>query len=208
MLELKNKPMTLQVLIEKECTRMGVTDLEFTRLIGIKKFHKVKPFIKQVKGNQMGKMIHMRHQMANVLDVPIEKLDRAIQASKDAYYGKIDADWRAAFQPHAVLVTANKIPRPIFVAVMTGSAQKLYIIPPDSLSKLSWPVWLARNVPEELPAFGKIEGFVINYTPDHAVRFDLVGNPVETLNSTYRRGLGHMRGISPQVIGAELSLRS
>ena len=195
MLELQNEPMTLQVLIEKECARMGVTDLEFTRLIGIKKFHKGKRFIEQVKGNQMEKMIHMRHQMANVLDVTLEQVDSAIKESKDAYYRKIDADWRAVFQPHAVLITANKIPSPIFVAAITGSAQKLYIGTPANLSQLAWPSWFVKNLPEWLPGFGDVQGFVINYTPDRAIRFDLLGNPVETLNKALRRGSAWMNGI-------------
>ena len=136
--------MTLQILIEKECARMGVSDQEFTRLIGIKKFHKVKPFIEQVKCNQMKKMLPMRHRIVDVLDVTIEQVDEAIQASKDAYYGEIKAAWRASFQPHAVLVTANKIPSPIFVAAITGSALKLYIVPPENLSQLAWPSWIGQ----------------------------------------------------------------
>jgi len=136
-------------------------------------------------------MIHMRHQMVDVLDVTIGQVDEAIQASKDAYYGRIDAAWRATFQPHAVLITANRIPSPIFVAALTGAAQKLYIDPPANISKLAWPGWLVKHVPEGLPAFGKVKGFVINYTPDHAIRFDLLGNPIEALDSAYRRGTTH-----------------
>ena len=49
---------------------MGGTDQEFARLIGIKKFHKAKAFIEQVKGNQMEKMIHMRHQLAGAATLP------------------------------------------------------------------------------------------------------------------------------------------
>lgn len=198
MLKFRSEPMTLQILIEKECARMGVNDQEFTRLIGIKKFHKEKAFIEQVNCNQMKKMIHMRHQMVDVLDVTIEQVDEAIQTSKDAYFGQIDAAWRASFQPHAVLITVNKIPSPIFVAAITGSAKKLYIATPTNLSPLAWPSWFAKSLPEELLAFGKVEGFVINYTPDHAVRFDLLGNPLETLDAPYRRGPVRMLGISTE----------
>jgi len=187
----QNEPITLRVLIQTECARTVVNEQEFTRLLGIKKFHKAKSFIEQVNGNRMKKMIHMRHQMVDVLDVTIGQVDEAIQASKDAYYGRIDAAWRATFQPHAVLITANRIPSPIFVAALTGSAQKLYIDPPANISKLAWPGWLVKHVPEGLPAFGKVKGFVINYTPDHAIRFDLLGNPIEALDSAYRRGTTH-----------------
>jgi hypothetical protein len=36
--------------------------------------------------------------------------------------------------------------------------------------------------------FGPATGFVVNYTPDHAVRFDLQGRAVETLAQAYRPG--------------------
>ncbi len=37
-------------------------------------------------------------------------------------------------------------------------------------------------------AVGPTTGFIVNYTPDFAVRFDLNGNPVETLDHAYRPG--------------------
>jgi hypothetical protein len=60
---------------------------------------------------------------------------------------------------------------------------------------LAWPSWIAKHVPEEVLAFGKVEGCVINYTRDHAILFDLLGNPVETLGAAYRRGSAQMNNI-------------
>ncbi|WP_144055982.1 hypothetical protein [Octadecabacter arcticus] len=60
---------------------------------------------------------------------------------------------------------------------------------------MAWPSWIAKHVPEKVLAFGEVEGFVINYTPDHAIRFDLLGNPVETLGAAYRRGSAQMNDI-------------
>ena len=39
-----------------------------------------------------------------------------------------------------------------------------------------------------LPAFGASTGFVINYAPDHAIRYDLDGHAVETLSRAKRLG--------------------
>ena len=36
--------------------------------------------------------------------------------------------------------------------------------------------------------FGATTGFVVNYDPDRAIRFDLDGNPVEVLAHAYRPG--------------------
>ena len=57
-----------------------------------------------------------------------------------------------------------------------------------------------------LQFFGATTGFIVNYTPDHAVRFDLEGRPTETLSRAYRPGevtlyLGR-RPFSPESLGA------
>ena len=39
-----------------------------------------------------------------------------------------------------------------------------------------------------VPYFGETLGFVINYTPDEAVRYNLEGHPVEILEEAYRPG--------------------
>ena len=36
--------------------------------------------------------------------------------------------------------------------------------------------------------FGEVIGFVINYSPHHAVRFDMAGEAVEVLERAYRCG--------------------
>src|SRR5690349_6065753 len=39
-----------------------------------------------------------------------------------------------------------------------------------------------------VPFFGQVLGFVVNYSPDQAVRYDLDGTPVEVLPTAYRIG--------------------
>jgi hypothetical protein len=39
-----------------------------------------------------------------------------------------------------------------------------------------------------IPAFGKPTGVVVNYSPDHAVEFDLKGNPLRVLELAHRPG--------------------
>jgi hypothetical protein len=43
-------------------------------------------------------------------------------------------------------------------------------------------------LPEGVAAFGKTAGFVINYSPDQAVRLDSNGQPIETLDEAVRPG--------------------
>ena len=39
-----------------------------------------------------------------------------------------------------------------------------------------------------VPYHGRTTGFIVNYTPDSAVRFDLDGNPVENFDRAYKPG--------------------
>jgi hypothetical protein len=40
----------------------------------------------------------------------------------------------------------------------------------------------------QIPAFDHATGILVNYSPDHAVRFDLQGNVIEMLNRARRIG--------------------
>jgi hypothetical protein len=59
------------------------------------------------------------------------------------------------------------------------------------------PVSFVRQVldrlPEGVPAFGKPIGFVINYSPDKAVRFDPNGQPIAILDKAVRPGTAVLR---------------
>ena len=54
------------------------------------------------------------------------------------------------------------------------------------------PVSFVRQVldrlPDQVPAFGKPIGFVINYSPDKAVRFDRKGQPIAILDKAVHPG--------------------
>jgi hypothetical protein len=101
--------------------------------------------------------------------------------------------WRENFCPHAIILTERTVPSPIFVAAMIGVEKLLRI----DLDATQGPVSFVRQVldrlPEKVPAFGKPIGFVINYSPDTAVRFDSNGQPIETLDEAVRPGTAVLR---------------
>ena len=69
------------------------------------------------------------------------------------------------------------------------------------------PVSFVRQVldrlPEGVPAFGKTAGFVINYSPDKAVRFDPNGQPVAILDKAVRPGTAVLLRLGGRPIPAE-----
>ena len=189
--------MTLLELVELRLTELGLSREDFTGKLGFKQDAKAQNLFQRFYENNMRDMPHMRKDFATILDVSQEVVDEAIQASRDICSKKQDDEWRAEFQPHAVLTTTHEIPQPIFAAAIAGADKKLSIILPENIPAVQWPKWILERLPKGLPGFGFVTGFVINHTPDHAVRFDLDGNPVEILEKAYRRGQVNMRGIPP-----------
>jgi hypothetical protein len=99
-----------------------------------------------------------------------------------------DKIWRENFCPHAIILTVRSVPSPIFVAAIIGVEKLLQI----DLDATQGPVSFVRQVldrlPERVPAFGNPIGFVINYSPDRAVRFDRNGQPIAILDKAIRPG--------------------
>ena len=99
-----------------------------------------------------------------------------------------EAAWRACFKPHAYLVGTRERPWSITFYGMTGGAERWLKIP---LNLSQPPVTYAAQAHEfakktpDTKFFGPTTGFIVNYTPDSAVRFDLQGNPVEHFERAY-----------------------
>ena len=123
------------------------------------------------------------------LDQTVRELELAEKQEAEAR----DKIWRENFCPHAIILTERTVPSPIFVAAIIGVEKLLRI----DLDLTQGPVSFMRQVldrlPEGVPAFGKPVGFVINYSPDKAVRFDRNGQPVAILDKAVRPGTAVLR---------------
>jgi len=98
---------------------------------------------------------------------------------------------QAPFKPHAYLLGTDSRPSSITIFGLTGGAERWLKIPLDVSQR---PVTFARQALKfvrrtpVVPFFGPTTGFVVNYTPDQAVRFDLNGKPVDRLRYAYSPG--------------------
>jgi hypothetical protein len=102
-----------------------------------------------------------------------------------------DAAWRASFKPHAYLVGSQNRPSQITFYGMTGGPERWLKMPLDlSQPPVTYAVQAHEFVAKTpfVPFFGKTTGFIVNYTPDSAVSFDLHGNPVEHFDKAYIPG--------------------
>ena len=107
------------------------------------------------------------------LDVPVDMIKHAVEESRQYLRESEEAAWRAAFKPHAIILTERQRPQPLFVAALIGV---------DVLLRLDFDLssgpgtFLAQSLHGLrqrlvrwhgcLPAYGRAVGIIINYGPD------------------------------------------
>lgn len=102
-----------------------------------------------------------------------------------------EATWRASFTPHAYLLGTESRPSQITFYGLTGGAERWLKIrldlsqPPVTFAAQAHAV--AKRTPL-VPFHGPTTGFVVNYSPDSTVHFDLDANPVEHFDRAYTPG--------------------
>ena len=112
----------------------------------------------------------------------------------------MNANQKTTFQPHAIIIGERKIPSPIFVAAIFGVDRILRIdFDPDQppVTYIRQAITgidkkLAQFKCAALPGFGRPVGFVVNYSPEHAVKYDLQGNALEILPKAHLTGRASM----------------
>jgi hypothetical protein len=115
------------------------------------------------------------------------RLDAAARAVED----EADRCWRASFAPHGYLLGSSPRPSSIAIYAWSGGSERWLKIRFDlsqSPAAFARQALAALRRSAVIPFHGVATGFVINYTPDSAVRFDVNGDPVEVFDRAYRPG--------------------
>ena len=103
------------------------------------------------------------------------------------------------WKPRAYVLTERRVPEPIFVAAFLGTDRLLRIEFAVGSSRESYVRQALEAIPpmldrrQEIPAFGRPVGFVVNYMPRRAIRFDLEGRALELLPRAYWPGSADLR---------------
>ena len=141
--------------------------------------------------------------LPQTLEVPPEVVQRAVAATEQLFAdekrqqqeerhsaeAKREAEWRAHFRAHTVIQTERTVPSQITICGLTGGAERWLVIPlGTSKPPITFVQQTLEHLPTHVPFFGRPVGFVVNYSPDQAVRYDLTGTPVEVLSKAYRVG--------------------
>jgi hypothetical protein len=192
--------LAIATLIRSRLTELGLSRGEFVKRLGYKNIAKgIRRIDVLCEGNIEGTKQFMDvlpqalETSAEIVTLALDQTVREIELAEQQEAEARDKIWRETFCPHAIVLTERTVPSPIFVAAIIGIEKLLRI----DLDATQGPVSFVRQVldrlPEGVPAFGKPIGFVINYSPDKAVRFDSNGQPIAMLDKAVRPGTAVLR---------------
>jgi hypothetical protein len=94
--------------------------VELIRRCGYKNIPKGLRRLEDLRGGEFQNTRGLISGLPQALDVPAELVQKAIDDTTRQRHEAYEAAWRAAFRPHAIILTDRRIPQPIFVAAMIG----------------------------------------------------------------------------------------
>jgi hypothetical protein len=133
--------------------------------------------------------------LPRAIEAPAEEVQEAIWATmeqiEEAQRAQAEAEeraYRASSRLHVILVTERTLPQPIFVGALLGVERLLRRDLDLERGEDTYIEQALALLPDSVAAFGKVVGFVLNYTPDHAIEFGRAGIAVATLQRAVRPG--------------------
>jgi hypothetical protein len=221
----ESEPLAITTLITSRRQELGLTRTQLVKRAGYKNVTKG---IRRLEGLLAGDLKTSRSLIQGLpaaLNLPADLINRAVEETRrqieQARYRAAqeeEAAWRASFKPHAIILTERNRPEPIFVAAFIGVERLLRVDFDLEGDRESYVQKALQGVQRHLakwrgtiPAFGRPIGIIVNYAPDHAIRFDLDGMPREFFNKAYRVGQAHLlikgrpipAGLLPRVVLGE-----
>lgn len=190
----------IHALIEERLTQLSMRRSELARRCG---FNNVAKGIRRIDSICHGNLESRGAKMVldalpTALEIHKAAVDKAIhdtaeivreaQRRSDA---AADAVWRAAFVPNGYLLGTTTRPSQIAMYGLSGGPERWQKIRFDLSRPPVTFAAQAQAVVKETPSvafLGPTTGFIINYSPDSAERFDLDANPVECFDRAYMPG--------------------
>jgi hypothetical protein len=164
----------IQNLINERCRDLGLSRSELVVRCGYKNISKGIRRLDEVYEGDLEKAVSLLLGLPKALELSPDIVQQAFDETIRQIAAEADARYRASFSPCAYLLGTSDRPSQIFNFGLTGGADRWLKIPLDLSQPPESYAEQALSVVRKTPVvefFGATTGFIVNYTPDHAVRF-------------------------------------
>jgi hypothetical protein len=202
--------LAIEVLILNRCKTLGLSRSDLVRRAGFKNVAKGLRRLDELCAGELKTTVSLIVGLPVALQLPtdvitdtiretVQQIDEANRIAEE----QRQVAWRKSFRPCSYLLGTETRPSQITIFGMTGGSERWLKIPLDlsrpAVTYASQAFAVVRNTPN-VQFFGKTTGFIVNFSPDCAVRFDLKGRPVEAFEHAYSPGQ-----VSISIGGKEIS---
>jgi hypothetical protein len=190
--------LAIQVLIEGRSLELGLSRSGLVQRCGYKNITKGIRRLDELYAGDLQRTTSLLSGLGIALELSPDVVHRALNETHRQLEERVsraaaeaEAAWRATFKPHGILLGTDTRPSQLLFFAITGGAERWLKIPLDlsqpPVTYAEQALAVVRKTPF-VKFFGRTTGFIVNYTPDHAVCFDCEGRPVETLTRAYCPG--------------------
>jgi hypothetical protein len=117
----------LKTLIERRCRDLGLGQKDVIRRAGYRNLARGHRRLDALLAGDLHSARSLIANLPTALDVPTELVQEAVAETERRQRAAQDAAYRAAFKPHAVILTEHDRPTHITFAAITGADQQLRI---------------------------------------------------------------------------------
>ncbi len=175
-------------LIRKRTQDLGITRGELARRMGYTNVTTGCRRLDQICAGDVKMAENLRVELARGLDVDAEVINDSIEYTRAKQLSAEDKAYRESFKPHAVILTEYKIPTQITFYAMTGGSRHRIIPFKEGSTPETYAAQAREALPNVVRFLGRPIGYVVNYTPDFALKFNKEGRLIGRLDRTFRVG--------------------
>ena len=112
MSETQQRTYAIEALVRRRCDELGLTQPELIRRCGYQNVSKGLRRLEQLRASDFKKSAGLIDKLPAALEVPVEVIKRAVEKSRQYLRDSEEAAWRAAFRPHAIILTERQRIKP------------------------------------------------------------------------------------------------
>jgi hypothetical protein len=118
MSDTQEQKLAISALVGRRCRDLGLSGVELVHRCGYKNISKGLRRLEQLHAGDFKRTTGLVRTLAVALNVPVDVVNAAVEETQRYLRDSAEAAWRAAFKPHAVIMTER--PWPFFVAAFIG----------------------------------------------------------------------------------------
>lgn len=165
----------LAILIDQRMSDLRLSKHALVTKLGYKNAGKGLNRLEQVYRRDFSRAEFLLERLPQALQVDASEISAARERTLQEAASRAQELEMRRFRPHAIFLTEHRVPLQIVIAAMMGADRQRYIFFDYKTDPFSFKSIVLKAAPSTIPTFGKVLGFVINYSPTYAIEYDIYG---------------------------------